>query len=130
MQWFLAACLFHSLVDIVTHHDDGPLLLWPLEWTLRYESPVSYWDHQFHGNNFFIFEVILDLLLVMMLVGICLCRRRRGSADQSPRSGENAREFGVGRGLPSRFNGRNGTLSGKFAGPGRSGHTPGITMSV
>lgn len=42
--WFLAACLFHIAVDILTHVDDGPLLLFPLNRSLRFHTPVSYWN--------------------------------------------------------------------------------------
>lgn len=51
-RWFTAfgvGCLLHSVVDVLTHHDDGPLLLFPLEWTVRFSSPVSYWDPA-HGG--------------------------------------------------------------------------------
>lgn len=40
--WFLLACLFHATVDIFTHVDDGPLLFFPFEWTIRFHSSVSY----------------------------------------------------------------------------------------
>ena len=40
--WFLLSCLLHTAIDIPTHHNDGPLLLFPLNWELRFESPVSY----------------------------------------------------------------------------------------
>ena len=45
MHWFLMSCLLHSLVDVMTHHDDGPVLFWPLSWSFRFYSPISYWDH-------------------------------------------------------------------------------------
>lgn len=62
--WFLIACAFHSLIDILTHVDDGPLLFFPLNWSLRFHSPVSYWDPRYYGKEFQVFELILD--------GICL----------------------------------------------------------
>ncbi|MBW4622371.1 MAG: zinc dependent phospholipase C family protein [Cyanosarcina radialis HA8281-LM2] len=34
--WFLLACLLHSLVDIFTHADDGPLLFFPLNWQFAF----------------------------------------------------------------------------------------------
>ncbi len=66
--WFLLACLGHSLVDILTHHDDGPLLLFPFNWTTRFHSPVSYWDDRYHGSIFQPFELGLDLFLLFYLL--------------------------------------------------------------
>lgn len=66
--WFLLACLLHSVVDILTHVDDGPVLLFPFEWTLRFHSPVSYWDRRHYGAEFAVFELVLDLVLIGYLV--------------------------------------------------------------
>lgn len=44
LRSFLYGAMAHSLVDIFTHVDDGPLLLWPFEATVRYASPISHWD--------------------------------------------------------------------------------------
>ena len=67
LRWFLAACLLHSIVDVLTHVDDGPLLLFPFEWTIRFESPVSYWDSRHYGTQFAVFELTLDVLLIAYL---------------------------------------------------------------
>jgi hypothetical protein len=66
--WFLLACLFHSFVDIFTHANDGPLLFFPLEWTIRFSSPISYWDPRYHGREFRIFERVLDGVLLIYLL--------------------------------------------------------------
>ncbi|MCH8016974.1 MAG: metal-dependent hydrolase [Acidobacteria bacterium] len=68
MHWCLMACLLHSLVDIVTHHNDGPVLFWPLNWHYRFPSPISYWDNAHFGRQVGIFEWILDLSLVGYLI--------------------------------------------------------------
>ena len=68
MHWFLMACLLHSLVDIVTHHNDGPVLFWPLNWHFRFSSPISYWDNAHFGRQVGTFEWILDLSLVGYLI--------------------------------------------------------------
>lgn len=47
---FAAGCLLHTLMDIPVHHDDGPLLFFPFDWSTRYESPVSYWDPEHFGR--------------------------------------------------------------------------------
>ncbi len=72
--WFLIACIFHSFVDIFTHADDGPLLFFPLEWTIRFNSPVSYWDPRYHGREFSFFENILDVLLSIYLISPVIYR--------------------------------------------------------
>ncbi len=46
----LAGAGLHSLLDIPVHHDDGPLLLFPLNWDFRVQSPVSYWDPKHYGR--------------------------------------------------------------------------------
>ncbi len=66
--WFLCSCMLHSVVDIFTHYDDGPLLLWPLNWHLRFHSPVSYWDHRHFGSEASRFELLLVICLAGYLV--------------------------------------------------------------
>ena len=68
MHWFLMSRLLHSLVDVMTHHDDGPVLFWPLSWSFRFYSPISYWDHAHFGSQVGTFEWILDLSLVGYLI--------------------------------------------------------------
>lgn len=72
--WFAVGCGLHSVVDILTHADDGPVVAFPLEWHYRVPAPVSYWDPQHGGRWFRIVEHLLDLLLA-----IFLWRRRPGS---------------------------------------------------
>ncbi|MBF2000205.1 MAG: zinc dependent phospholipase C family protein [Synechococcales cyanobacterium M58_A2018_015] len=66
--WFLLACLLHSGIDIFTHANDGPLLLFPLNWTLRFYGPISYWDPRYYGNEFQQFELGLNLGLLVYLL--------------------------------------------------------------
>lgn len=68
MLYFLAACFLHSVVDIVTHHDDGPVLFFPFNWDYRFASPVSYWDPAYFGRQFMVFEGLLNLALVFVLL--------------------------------------------------------------
>ena len=84
LSWFLAACLLHSLIDIATHFDDGPVLFWPLDWSTRFASPVSYWDSDHYGREFGVFERALDVTLVAYLCVPWLWRqaaRRLGPRD-------------------------------------------------
>ena len=82
--WFLLSCLLHSLIDIVTHYDDGPLLLFPLDWTTRFSSPVSYWDPRHFGRQFTIFEVSLCLAISGCLLVAHARRWLRPARDQEP----------------------------------------------
>ena len=67
--WFAAGCFLHTLADIPVHYDDGPLLLFPLNWELRFMSPVSYWDPARYGREWSIFEFSLDgVLLIYFLI--------------------------------------------------------------
>lgn len=67
--WLACATMLHTLIDIPIHADDGPLLLFPFNWTFRFYSPVSYWDPRYYGTEFAIFE---HLLLVGMLVAVAV----------------------------------------------------------
>lgn len=79
--WFAAGCLVHTALDIPTHQSDGPLLFFPLEWSVRFQSPLSYWDPRFFGREFAVVELLLDLVLLLYLFGPGLWRRlRRGAA--------------------------------------------------
>ena len=69
----------HSLADIPTHHADGPLLLFPFDWSYRFVSPISYWDPEHFGL------VVLPLETLAMVVMIIYWRRKRkGSRDRRP----------------------------------------------
>lgn len=49
VRFFAAGALVHSLIDIAVHHDDGPLVFFPFSWSIRFVSPVSYWDPDHYG---------------------------------------------------------------------------------
>lgn len=66
--WFLIAALLHTGLDVATHVDDGPLLLFPLDLEYRFRSGISYWDPGHHGELFFRLEVLLDVLLIAYLL--------------------------------------------------------------
>ncbi len=87
MRGFLWACLLHGVIDTLTHHDDGVRILWPLHWTFRFYSPVSYWDHAHFGHQFMIFELGLDLLLIGYLIVPWMKKRLR--EQRSPKSFDN-----------------------------------------
>jgi hypothetical protein len=66
--WFFMACFLHSIVDVFTHVDDGPLLLFPFDWQMRFRSPMSYWDNRYYGREFQQFEQVLNLIFILYLV--------------------------------------------------------------
>ncbi len=76
--WFAVGAGLHSFLDIFTHHDDGPLLLFPLNWTWRFSSPVSYWDIDHYATIFAPIEHLIDLVLIGWLV-----RRRFFNTDDN-----------------------------------------------
>ncbi len=78
LWWFALGAMSHSVVDIFTHHDDGPLLLFPFDWQLRFQSPISYWDPRYYGRLVSGVEHLLDLgALLYLLVPWWRSRSRR-----------------------------------------------------
>jgi len=80
--WFFSSCLLHTLVDIPVHHDDGPLVFWPLNWTYRFSSPLSYWDPKHYGREVMAFEGILATGLLVNLIVAKFRRRWRNQSTQ------------------------------------------------
>ena len=63
--WMLCACFFHTFCDIPVHHDDGPLILFPINWEYRFHSPLSYYDPNYHGREFALCEHIVDGIIIL-----------------------------------------------------------------
>ena len=74
--WFWLSCLLHTLVDIPVHHDDGPLVFWPLNWSFRYLSPISYWDPKHFGGTVLVVEVLIVLGLLAYRIFVWRSRPR------------------------------------------------------
>lgn len=74
--WFALACGLHALVDIFTHYNDGPLLLFPFNWSYRFSAPISYWDPRYGGRIFAPLEHLLDLAILVYLATVWLVRRK------------------------------------------------------
>ena len=66
--WLAVGSGFHTTLDIFTHVNDGPLLLFPFDLKTRYHSLVSYWDKNHWGRVFSTFEHLLDLWLIIYLL--------------------------------------------------------------
>lgn len=62
--WLALSTMLHTLADIPLHVDDGPLLLFPLDWQLRYKAPISYWDPNYYGGEWSRFEHLVDIVLL------------------------------------------------------------------
>lgn len=72
---FVFGCMVHSVIDILTHYDDGPVLFFPFDWHTRFYSPVSYWDRAHYGQEFFWVELGINILLLGYLFLPKLIRR-------------------------------------------------------
>ena len=75
--WLAASMLLHTIIDIFTHISDGPLFLFPLNWTYRFRSSLSYWES---GSSFIIIEYLFDALLI----GFLLWQWRKSKIRSTP----------------------------------------------
>ncbi len=76
LLWFAVGCGLHSIIDIFTHVNDGPLLFFPFNWTIRFPAPFSYWDPQHGARIFAPIEHGVDALILLWL-GAGYWRQRR-----------------------------------------------------
>ena len=82
--WLSIGSLFHTVLDIFTHHSDGPLLFFPLSWSYRFASPISYWEGAYFGRAFTVFEYTLNSLLLAYFVWVWQKNRKRSTTLQTP----------------------------------------------
>ena len=68
LTWLATSMLLHVTIDIFTHHSDGPLIWWPVNWSYRFASPISYWEVAYGGATFARAELILNVLLSTYLL--------------------------------------------------------------
>ncbi len=78
---FALGCLLHTAMDIPVHHNDGPLVFFPFDWSTRVNSPVSYYDADHYGQ----IVAPIDLAITVLgggflLVSLLRSRRQRQSA--------------------------------------------------
>lgn len=81
--WFSLGNLLHTALDIPTHHNDGPLLLFPFNWDVRFFSPVSYWDDAYFAREFTLFEHSIVLMLVVYWIGQWRQQRKAKAPDRT-----------------------------------------------
>jgi hypothetical protein len=66
MMLFSTSALLHISIDFLLHNEDARRQFWPVSnWIFR--SPVSYWDPNYFGNYFAVFEIMLAAILVFIL---------------------------------------------------------------
>lgn len=61
-----AAMLLHQLTDLPLHVDDGHRHFWPFS-KFVFNSPVSYWDDNHHGNVVSVLEAVLGIVCAIVL---------------------------------------------------------------
>lgn len=79
----LAGAFSHSLVDIISHVEDGPLVFWPLENTIRISGPISHWNPA-HGGIWVSGIEIGGAVVVALGHGVARLRRSRFFAAPRP----------------------------------------------
>ncbi len=84
LVWFALGTLIHTVIDIFTHHSDGPVFLFPLTWSYRFQSPISYWEQEYYGRQFGMFELALNGLLVLYFAIYWLRNRLRLRYENIP----------------------------------------------
>lgn len=83
LLWFLLGWLGHTVVDFLTHVEDGRPPLWPLsDWT--WSSPVSYYDPNHYGSEFALASNGIALSIMALLLVLRVSRSRR-KKDPRPR---------------------------------------------
>lgn len=85
---FAVGCLLHTALDVPTHVDDGPLLLFPFDLESRFHSPVSYWDPDHLGDLVRPVDLAISVLGGGTLLVGWWRDRRRGSDDLDAWSGD------------------------------------------
>ena len=66
LLWFLIGWAGHTVADFLTHVNDSRPLFWPIsgwEWS----SPVSYYDSDYYGREFFLVEHGLIVATIALL---------------------------------------------------------------
>ena len=75
VRFFAVGALLHSVIDILVHHDDGPLVCFPVSWSIRFVSPVSYWDPDHFGWFLRPIDLAITVAGAVWLIGWWRSRR-------------------------------------------------------
>lgn len=87
LLWFAGGAGLHTVLDIATHHSDGPLIFFPISWTYRFASPISYWEAGYYARIVSPLEHTLDLLFLFYLIW-SWWRQRSGKSQNFTADGE------------------------------------------
>lgn len=77
LKAFALGCAVHTALDIPVHHNDGPLLAFPFNWSLRFNSPVSYYDPAYYGNIIAPLDILITMAGGATILTVWLMRKRR-----------------------------------------------------
>ena len=80
---FLLGAFTHALADIVSHVTDGPLLVWPLDGSLRLAGPFSHWDPLYGGLWVSLLEAAAALVFGLYALAARWRRRARPAVAES-----------------------------------------------
>ena len=86
LRWLAAGCGLHTLIDLATHIDDGPLPFFPLNWRRRFRGLISYWDAAHGAARFRKIEAGLSLLAAFTIAAGLLRGSRRSPGQRSTSS--------------------------------------------
>ncbi|MGI9317470.1 MAG: hypothetical protein ACR2QW_09085 [bacterium] len=64
--FMFGSMIIHCLLDLPVHHDDGHRHFFPIS-DFRFQSPVSYWNPDYHGNVVGLMEMALFLAGIVYL---------------------------------------------------------------
>jgi len=85
LRAFAAGCMLHIAMDIPVHHNDGPLVFFPFDWSYRFASPVSYWDPAHYGNVMAPIDIGITIIGgTVLLASWWRNRRSRRAANTTP----------------------------------------------
>lgn len=63
---FLLGSLSHSIIDVFTHVNDGPLIFWPLDWQFKFTSFISHWNFNHYGIVVMFIEATIILAALLL----------------------------------------------------------------
>ena len=84
LVWFGLGCLLHTSADVLTHVEDGPLVLFPVDWHTRIVGFVSYWDPSYGASTVRRVEALVDLAIASYFVVLWIRRRFPRRLTRSP----------------------------------------------
>jgi len=80
LQSFALGAGLHTVIDVFTHHNDGPLVLFPFNLSYRFSSPISYWDPAHYGNILAPIDLTITVVGGLILVILSTKQRRAKSS--------------------------------------------------